>query len=363
MVKLKPHFLRFFPVLAVILIMTSLTFGIAGCNGEDEEEASPNPEQNESEEPETITVVDYTGKYVEIELPIERIVSITAGASEIISALGQENRIVARDSYSIFPSGLEALPEVAERSSSPNIELIAAQEADLVIADTMLTDDLRETIEKNVPVFIVSTSRPEESLNAIKNIGLILDEQEKANELVDYINGYRDMVAERLADVADEDKPLVFWEWTKPYKTCNSEGAFHDIIVEAGGINIAAGELVTYPVISIEWLLEVNPDVIIKGPSGTIHTEETLGGAADEVKSRTELNICNAVINDNVYCINSDVRKSTRYFVGLLYYAKWLYPDLFADIDPSAIHQEYVTEFFGANAWENLGEIGGYPLP
>jgi iron complex transport system substrate-binding protein len=33
------------------------------------------------------------------------------------------------------------------------------------------------------------------------------------------------------------------------------------------------------------------------------------------------------------------------WFLGIPYVAKLLYPDLFADLDPDAIHQEFLTRF------------------
>jgi iron complex transport system substrate-binding protein len=36
-----------------------------------------------------------------------------------------------------------------------------------------------------------------------------------------------------------------------------------------------------------------------------------------------------------------------RHFIGVAFLAKWLHPDLFADLDPKAIHQRYLTEFQG----------------
>jgi hypothetical protein len=32
--------------------------------------------------------------------------------------------------------------------------------------------------------------------------------------------------------------------------------------------------------------------------------------------------------------------------IGLLYMAKWFHPALFADIDPSAVHEQLIQQFF-----------------
>ncbi len=41
--------------------------------------------------------------------------------------------------------------------------------------------------------------------------------------------------------------------------------------------------------------------------------------------------------------------------------AKWFHPELFEDLDPQAIHQEYVTEFQGLDY--DLSEHGVFVYP
>ena len=125
-----------------------------------------------------VSIVDGTGKLVNISLPVERIVSITSRASEIISALGSEDRIVGRDSYSFFPSSLKDVPVVAESSYSPNIELIHKIDPDLVIADSMLSEDDRKKIEAaGIPV-IVETALDSTTIEAfVSHLGILLDKR------------------------------------------------------------------------------------------------------------------------------------------------------------------------------------------
>lgn len=53
----------------------------------------------------------------------------------------------------------------------------------------------------------------------------------------------------------------------------------------------------------------------------------------------------NAVTGNRTYLIDMDLVGSTANFVGATYMAKWLYPDLFEELDPEAFHQEYLTRF------------------
>ena len=52
-----------------------------------------------------------------------------------------------------------------------------------------------------------------------------------------------------------------------------------------------------------------------------------------------------AVQNNDVYIMSNDILGAASHFIGLQYLAKWLYPELFTDIDPLKTHQEYLERF------------------
>lgn len=64
-----------------------------------------------------------------------------------------------------------------------------------------------------------------------------------------------------------------------------------------------------------------------------------------------------------MYSINSDVFLTLRYPVGMLNYATWFHPDLFADMNPEAVHQEIVETFFNAEEWEALSQHETFVYP
>jgi len=77
----------------------------------------------------------------------------------------------------------------------------------------------------------------------------------------------------------------------------------------------------------------------------------------DEVLSRSGLSEVNAIKDGRVYVIENMVINGIRYPVGLLYLAKWFHPDLFEDVDPVAVHEQLVQEFFGIE----IEEVFAYP--
>ncbi len=323
--------------LLVCLCILSLSLSLTGSG---EEATAPS---------ETVTIVDSTGQSVDVSRPVERVVSITSPASEIICALGVGDRIVGRSSYSIFPPSLEDVPVVGKSSYTPNIELILELEPDVVIADTMLSDDCRERIEDaGIPVIVETSSDPMRVTTVVMNLGVVLDKEERAEEIIGFIEQYQDIIEERTVGLEPEDKPAVFFEWYRPYYTASSGTPFHNIITAAGGINIASEESVRYPTVSPEWLFERDPDIIIRSVYATENvTEEMLEEARDEILSRPGLSNVKAVKDDRVHILSGPVKSGVRSVVGELYLAKWFHPDLFEDIDPEDVHRDLVQEFYG----------------
>ena len=308
---------------------------------------------------ETITIVDGEGHSVNVSTPVDRIVSITSRASEIIYALGAGDKIVGRDSYSFFPPSIENVPVVAESSYTPNIELIHKLEPDLVIADSMLSDDDRKKIEAaGIPVIVETSWDSAIIATVISRLGILLDKEEDSRELIAFIEKYQDIIEERIAGIKDEDKPSVFIEWSKPYHSMAS-GVYHNLTIDAGGINIVANQSVQSPTIDPEWLVERDPDIIIRSVSITAkeNLTEKMVEIRTEIISRPELTDVAAVTENRVYALGAPVLSGIRSLVGELYLAKWFHPDLFEDIDPEAVHRELLQKFFG----QELEEVYVYP--
>jgi len=70
-----------------------------------------------------------------------------------------------------------------------------------------------------------------------------------------------------------------------------------------------------------------------------------LRGKREEIMNRPGFAAVPAVKNGSVYTCYSNILLGSMYFVGVAYYAKWFYPELFEDLKPNAIHQEYLTKF------------------
>jgi iron complex transport system substrate-binding protein len=310
---------------------------------------------------ETVTVVDATGAQVNVSTPVERVISLNPGLTEIICALGCEDRIVGRDASSAFPASISEKPIAGQNSYNPNLELLLELTPDLVVADTMLpsnNDALKKIENAGVPVIIEDPSNVSRVKTMTSNFGLVLGKEEKAKEIIDYVESYENLVKERVKDLTSSEKPLVYVEWYTAWESFAEGSAGNKILVDAGGINIAAGITNPYPILSPEYVVEKNPDIIIRMiPGGLVGNITGFQTTRNEILSRTGLSEVTAVKEGKVYVYDPIILEGIRYPVGLLYWAKWFHPSLFEDIDPAAIHAQLIQRFFGVT----LEGVYAYP--
>lgn len=310
-----------------------------------------------------IIILDGKGRVVELNLPVQKIVSLSSGMSALICAFGDGNKIVGRDSYSTFPAMMQGIDEVGKSSAKPNIELILEKKPDIVFADSQMHDEeISKLTDSGIPVVIDITSDPERIFFLIRNIGLILDKKEKAEEIISFMESYLNIIYQRINKLKLEEKelPKVYFESHSEFKSASAQTSYHKSIVEAGGINIAAAELSKLPLLSPEWIIERNPEVIIRRVSGD-ETYDEMKAIKDEIVSRSGFNNINAVKNNRVFIIKSDIFMTLRYPVGLLYYATWFHPDIFQDMNPAEVHQDIISNFFGEAEWSKITESFVFP--
>ena len=107
-----------------------------------------------------------------------------------------------------------------------------------------------------------------------------------------------------------------------------------------------------------------NPEIIVKGgrsPGYNLDDPTLLRDTRDEIMNRPELGEAVAVTNGSVYIFPYGFVCTPTHFVCMAYLAKWFHPELFEDLDPEAIHQEYLTRFLEVDY--DLDERGVFVYP
>ena len=308
-----------------------------------------------------LVLLDSASKIVTIKMPVEKIIPLNRHAAEALKTIKASDRIVGVSDAAIreksyFPEFQDI--QCVGSASSPDFEKVFSLNPDLVIyyggrADYETINETIKTANPEINVIGLDCYKPETCVEDITKLGYIVGNVEEAKEFTNWYNENMDKIQNIVKDIPEEEKPRIY-ESNGAASTFYRTGGFsstpHNLIVMAGGKNIfedMEGDATVDP----EALVERDPQFIvwkiteIGGYSlekGNITKfEEIRKGILD----RPELVNVSAIKNDNVYILSKDVFFGGRYFLSIAYMAKWFHPDLFKDLDPEAIHQEYLTRF------------------
>ena len=316
-----------------------------------------------------LTIVDSADRIVTVKKPVERIVVSYAGTFETLRSLGLEKeRIAGVTEYvlkrKIFFSEFSDYPSVGKYPI--DVEMVLSLNPDAVFLYARWEKEERQQLEDaGISVCCFECSMPKIYVEEVKKIGYIIDKEEEAGEFLEYYKECVETIKERVEEIPEDKRVRVYFEYMK-YKTGGKGTGYHQRIEAAGGKNIF-DDCTGYFEVDPEEVINRNPEVIITSPHGGVQSgyevddPTGLKNLRDEIISRPELASVAGVKDERVYVISGDIFGGAAMFIGSAYFAKWFYPELFDDMDPQAIHQEYLTEFQGLDY--DLDEHGVFVYP
>ncbi len=143
----------------------------------------------------------------------ESIVSLAPSNTEILYALGAEDRIVATTAVCDHPPAAEDKPSVGGWTN-PDVDEVARFDPDLVLASDALQDDaVQQCRDADLPVKQFTPTRLHHVLNTIKRIGELVECEPQAAELVDDMN----QQIHDLSTTGGANEPRIYCEeWHEP---------------------------------------------------------------------------------------------------------------------------------------------------
>ncbi|WAI00261.1 ABC transporter substrate-binding protein [Methanogenium organophilum] len=310
------------------------------------------------------TVHDFSGQTVTLTRPIHRAVVMNGETAETLRSLGFDStKVVGVGKYiledPVFFPEYAGMPNVGS-IWSPDYEKIISLSPDTVIiyADFMDSkgDEIQETIQSMDPsihVLRYDLFNPETYAEEVGLLAAAVDREDEGSDFVAFYTQQMNTVTGRVATIPEDERVTVYFENADDYKSCAEGSGYHDKIIMAGGHNIFGNATPSYPEVNPESVLFADPEVVLK-LQGTGVLD--FGGYADDDTTRTAevyegllarpgWNSMAAVKDGRVYIIDSDIFGGPKHFIGILYLATWFYPDMFADVNPEDVHQEYLTTY------------------
>ena len=304
-----------------------------------------------------LTLRDSADRTVTVKKPVERIIAISSEGVETMRSLKATDKIVGVSKQTleeeIFFSEFSDYPCAGPGGWGESIdaEAILALEPDVVFLFASYQAEGKETLEDvGVTVFGFDYCRPGNYAEEVKKTGYIVGKREESAEFFEFYDGVMNTIKDSVDDIPEDKRPSVYFELYRPYYTCGKEVAYHQDIEMAGGNNIF-GDLAGFIDVDREEVIRLDPEFILKHAwyecGYGVDDPTELRSVRDEIRGRSELAGVTAVKDKKVYVICGELIASAEDFIGIAYMAKWFHPELFEDLDPHAIHQEYITEFQG----------------
>ncbi len=274
------------------------------------------------------TFVDALGRKLFLAKAPSRVVSMAPNVTEILFALGLEEKVVAVTPFCDYPP--EAQRKTHLGGMNPSIEQILALKPDLVLVpqDFIQPDLLQQLDRVKIPTFVLQTAQLDDVLGQIQTIARLFDRSKAGDELAATIRQRIAVVKERTQSLS---RPRVLYVLnTDPLQTVGPGSFIHQLIEAAGGVNIAADTAIAYPRFALEEVLARDPELIIF-PVGTAE------GVPDEDQQQwRRWSSLSAVKHNRLVLVPSVLvdRPGPRIVDGLELLAKAIHPEAFTEPFP-----------------------------
>jgi len=301
-----------------------LIIALVGCTGTKAPEAS---ESADVAVPKPVSVVDDAGRTVEIARTPQRFVSLAPSNTEILFALGLDDKVVGVTDFCDYPEEAKAIEKVG--GIEPNLEKIVALNPDLVLAiggSPAQVEKATEMEKLGLTVLVLEPGDIEGIMANIELVGKAAGAEKEASELVTEMRKRFDDITARVKGA--ESRPKVFFELdatdpSKPYTP--GPGSFIDALISlAGGSNVGAGAKMQWAQLSTEEIIAQDAEVIVLG-------DANYGVTAEMVKERPGWSVITAVKNAAIYPIDDVLvsRPGPRIIDGLEALTRIIHPELF----------------------------------
>jgi len=215
---------------------------------------------------------DDIGREVRLKAPAKRIITLAPHAAESLYAAGAGDRLVGTVDYSDYPPATKKIPRVGGYSRV-DLEAVVALKPDLVIA--WESGNNMTQVEKlkalGLAVYVFQPNRMEEVAGQLERLGQLAGSEAIANPAAER---FRQRLNSLRQANTGKPKVRVFYQiWKAPLMTVGGPQIISDAIRLCGGENVFGQLGQMAPTVSVEAVLETNPEAIVATGMGDARPE------------------------------------------------------------------------------------------
>jgi iron complex transport system substrate-binding protein len=322
-----------------------------------------------TDDADAIRVVDAGGRTVSLPAPPQRIVVTGRGPYMVLHLLymfpAARQRLVgvssrggsASDFLPLVDAAFAGVPVVAGTAGP---EQLAALEPDLVLMKHTPADRTAEVLEPlGIPVVYLGLETPAQFFDDVALLGQVLDDPERAAEIAAVYRSRIERVEQAVADLTAEQRPDVL---LAEYSDRGGEVAvqvpaaswMQTLLVETAGgdpVWLSEAEVTDgWTIVNFEQIAAWDPEQIFVIVWYTLDPGDVIARLEADPQWRQ----LRAVREGELYAFPADIygwdNPEPRWLLGLLWLAKRMHPEHFADLDMEAQVRDTFQQLYGLDA-------------
>ncbi|MDE3020625.1 MAG: ABC transporter substrate-binding protein [Pseudomonadota bacterium] len=195
------------------------------------------------------------------DLPAKRIITLAPNLARLVLVAGAGNRLVGVSAWSELPQNNTA--RIIGDSEHIDAERILALRPDLILAWSggTPTNTIKRLKKLGLNIVSIHTQKLEDIGPAIREIGKLAGTEVTANKAAEQFESHLN----RLRKMQATRKPVtVFIDiWDDPLMTVNGASFMSEALEVCNGHNIYGNSRLSTPQVSLESLIDMDPDVIV----------------------------------------------------------------------------------------------------
>lgn len=301
----------------------------ANPNAKPQTQREPKPEESKVNQKTAREVIDEAGRRVAVPAEVHRIVALAPNLSEIVYALGAQDRLVAVSNYSDSPPEAKSKPRIG-MPMNPNLEAIVAAHPDIVLITT--EGNRRETADElarlGIAVYATNPHSVESMLESIEHIGGVIGAMAEAESVVANLRQRLNTLQTKLANVAVARVFFVVGE--NPLISLGQHTFIADALRYAGAQSAVHAKQ-DWPQIGLEEVVRLNPDYLVFASSG-FGGEDSTAEQLAELRSEAGWRELAAVREGRVVVVSDEIDLPAPGLIDAIEkLARQLHPNAFED--------------------------------
>jgi iron complex transport system substrate-binding protein len=244
-----------------------------------------------------ITYTDDLGRQVKMKKDAHRFLPLASSVTEMLYLICDTSEIVGRTQTCNYP--VEVLSKPVVNNYPPDLEKILFLKPDLVITkEGMLSLPQAAAIEKmGIPVYYQKYDNVKDIVTGLERLAEITNHKAIGRKVADSLR--REIQKYSDSSHSNYRKKVLLLISKESYFVFGKDTYASDILRLSGGINAVDSIYGNpYPVVSAEYILKVNPDIIMGG--------ESVGLNKDFFELHKEMKHTKAYSNHQYYTIDED---------------------------------------------------------